>query len=285
LAYALSNKAKQGCAVKIGLIAIIALILLCAFLPAAQNTPLADRNTSFSTGEQLTYRVNFGFFHVGTAVTRIDHRVYNINSKPCFKVDAYGETADWISWVTHVKDVWGAYLDTTSLSTQVAYRKIREGNYKKDELASFNHRSKKVEVKVMNQETGVYENPQEYDIPTNAKDLVGGFMLLRQIDFKKVNVGDTLTVSGFFEDTSYHLRIMYKGKDNIQTRLGKIPCHRLVPIMPDNKMFDGENSITCWLSDDANKIPVKIQAKMFIGHTGLELEGFRGLKNQLRVQF
>jgi hypothetical protein len=76
---------------------------------------------------------------------------------------------------------------------------------------------------------------------------------------------------------------MYKGKDIVHTKVGKIPCHKLVPIMPDNKMFDGENSITCWLSNDANKIPVKIQAKMFIGHTGLELEGFRGLRNQLKI--
>jgi hypothetical protein len=55
------------------------------------------------------------------------------------------------------------------------------------------------------------------------------------------------------------------------------------PIMPDNKLFDGENSITCWISDDGNKIPVKIQAKMFIGHTGLELISFRGLRNQIKI--
>jgi hypothetical protein len=261
------------------------LLALCAFAPTAKNTPIVDRNTSFSTGEELTYRVNFGFFTVGKAVTKIDRRVYSINSKPCFKIDAYGETSDWISWVARVKDTWGAYLDTTSLSTQVSYRKIREGNYKKDELSNFNHRSKKVEVKVMNQETGVYESPVQYDIPTNARDLVGGFMLLRQVDFNKVKVGDTLTVSGFFEDTSYNMRIVYKGKDAVHTKVGKIPCHKLIPIMPDNKLFDGENSITCWISDDDNKIPVKIQAKMFIGHTGLELEEFRGLRNQLKIQF
>ena len=264
--------------------AATACVLFCAYVPPVQNTPLADRNTSFSTGEQLDYRVSFGFFTVGRAVTKIDSRVYNVNSTPCFKIDAFGETSDWISWITRVKDVWGAYLDTTSLSTQVSYRKIREGNYRKDELANFDHRKKKVEVKVMNQATGVYENPKEYDIPHNAKDLVGGFMLLRQIDFAKVRVGDTLTISGFFEDTSYNLNIMYVGKDVVHTKLGKIPCHKLIPIMPDNQLFDGENSITCWLSDDANKIPVKIQAKMFIGHTGLELEGFRGLRNQLKIK-
>jgi hypothetical protein len=45
--------------------------------------------------------------------------------------------------------------------------------------------------------------------------------------------------------------------------------------MPDNKLFDGENSITCWISDDGNHIPVKIQAKMFIGSTGIELGGLQ----------
>lgn len=265
-------------------LSILAVIVLSAFLPV-RETPVVKHNKSFGTGEELQYKVSFGFLTVGRAVTRIDNRVYTINSTPCYKVDAYGETSDWISWVTRVRDVWGAYLDTASLTTQVSYRKIREGNYKKDELANFDHDSRKVVVKVMNQETGIYENPQQYDIPRNAKDLVGGFMLLRQIDFTKVELHDTLTISGFFEDTSYKLNVMYKGKDVVQTKIGSIPCHKLVPIMPDNKLFDGENSITCWLSDDANKIPVKIQAKMFIGHTGVELENIRGLKNQLKVLF
>lgn len=254
-----------------------------AFSNERQNALPITRNTSFSKGEELTYRVNFGFFTVGKAITRIDQRVYSINSRPCYKIDAYGETSDWISWISRVKDNWGAYLDTASLATQVSYRKIREGNYKRDELTTFLHDQQKAEVKVMNQETGVYENPQQYDVPRNAKDLVGGFMLLRVIDFTKVHVKDTLTISGFFEDTSYHLRVIYKGKETIKINAGKVPCHVLIPIMPDNKLFDGENSITCWISDDANKIPVKIQAKMFIGHTGLELTSFRGLRNQLRI--
>ena len=110
-------------------------------------------------------------------------------------------------------------------------------------------------------------------------------MLLRVIDFKKLRLGDTLSILGFFEDASYTLKVMYTGKETITTDIGRIPCHKLVPIMPDNKLFDGENSITAWISDDGNKIPVKIQAKMFIGSTGIELIGFRGLRNQLRLVF
>jgi len=241
------------------------------------------KNTSFGKGEQLNYRVSFGFFNVGHAITKIDQRIYSINNKPCYKIDAWGETSDWISWVTRVKDNWGGYLDTTSLIPQVGYRKIEEGNARKNEYTTYDHSKHQAEVKVMNKQTGVYDNPKYYNIPRNGRDLVSGFMYLRVIDFTKLKIGDTVTMSGFYEDTAYKLKIMYQGKDNVKTKIGKIPCYKLMPLMPDNKLFDGENAVTVWLSEDDNKIPVKIQAKMFVGHTGLELTSFKGLRNQLKI--
>jgi len=266
------------------LIGLFLVVALSSFLIIeGQKAIPITKNTSFGKGEQLDYRVSFGFFNVGKAITKIDQRIYTINSKPCYKIDAWGETSDWISWVTRVKDNWGAYLDTTTLNSQVAYRKIREGRYKKDEITNYDHNENKAEVKVLNHETGVYEKTETYSIPKNAKDLVAGFMLLRVIDFSKVHLNDTLVINGFYEDTAYNLRVMYKGKETVHVKVGKVPCYKLVPIMPDNKLFDGDNSITVWISEDGNKIPVKIQAKMFIGHTGLELVSFRGLRNQIKI--
>ncbi len=255
---------------------------LCSFSGEKQKAYPVVKNESFSKGEQLDYRVNFLGLTVGKAITKVDAKSYNINSRPCFKIDAFGETTG-ISWIYRVKDNWGAYIDTAAMVTHVAYRKIRENDYRKDELVNFDHQQKKAHVKVMNKESGVYEGVADYDIPENATDLVGGFIQMRFFDFKKIKVGDTVAISGFFEDTSYKLKIMYKGKETVRTQMGKIPCHLMVPIMPDNKLFNGENSISVWISDDGNKIPVKIQAKMFIGHTGLELVSFRGLRNPIRV--
>lgn len=242
------------------------------------------KNFAYGLGEQLEYRVHFGLFTVGKAMTYVDKNYHTYNSRPCYKVDAYGETSDWISWVAKVNDNWGAYIDTASLLTHMAWRKLREGKYRRDEEAFFDHGKRKVEVKVKNRETGAIES-KTYDVPPNAKDLVAGFLFLRIIDFKKVAIGDTLTISGFLEDASYNLKIVYKGKEVIETKIGKIPCLRLSPVMPKNSLFDGENSVLCWISDDLNRIPIKLQAKMFIGNTGLELIRFRGLRNQLKIIF
>ncbi len=259
-------------------------LLFSGFLIRQKKETPITRNYSYGAGEELEYRVHFGMFTVGKAITRVDKNFHTVNSRICYKVDAFGETSDWISWVAKVDDNWGAFIDTTTLLTHVGYRKLREGKYRRDEQVIFDHTKQKVEVKVKNKDTGVLES-KTYDVPPNAKDLVAGFLFLRIIDFKKVAVGDTINISGFLEDASYNLSIIYTGKEVLNTRIGKIPCLRLRPVMPTNSMFDGENSVLCWISDDLNRVPVKLQAKMFIGNTGLELTHFRGLRNPLKVIF
>ena len=264
----------------VGLVLVIA---LCGFLIVGKKSVPVTKNISYGAGEELEYRVNLAFFTVGKAITRVDKQYHEINSRVCYKVDAYGETSDWISWVSKVDDNWGAFIDTASLVTHVSYRKLREGRYRRDELINFAQDKNKVEVRVKNKETGEYDTPKVYDVPKNSKDLVAGFLFLRIVDFTKIDKGDTIAISGFFEDAFYNLNIVYQGKEVVHTKVGKIQCLRLRPIMPNNKMFDGDDSILCWISDDLNRIPVKLQAKMFIGSTGLELVRFRGLRNQLKI--
>ena len=55
------------------------------------------------------------------------------------------------------------------------------------------------------------------------------------------------------------------------------------PVMPKNKLFEGEDSIVAYFSDDKNRIPLKIDAKMFIGSAGVELVSYSGLKNPLNI--
>jgi len=260
------------------------LLLLSGSLGAQKKEVPVTSNISYGLGEQLEYRVHFGVFTVGKATTVVDTKLNNYNSRTCYKVDAYGETSDWISWVAKVNDNWGAFIDTTTLLSHMSWRNLREGKYRREEQTFFDHVKRKAEVRVKNRDTGAIES-KTYDVPANTKDLVAGFLHLRIIDFKKVAIGDTLTISGFLEDASYNLKIIYAGKEVVETKVGKIPCLRLRPLMPKNSLFDGENSVLCWVSDDLNHIPVKLQAKMFIGNTGLELVRFRGLRNQLKIIF
>jgi hypothetical protein len=263
----------------------IVIVLVSAFSLAFNREPESRsiQSKTISTGEKLDYRMYLGIFTVGKGVTTVDKEIHFKNERACYKVDAFMETLGVASWVSKVNDNWGAYVDTSELVTHVSYRNLKEDKYRLNELIVYDHERDKAFVQTADKTTGKYGNPKTYSTPDHVRDIVAGFMYLRIIDFSKYKLKDTLTVSGFFEDKAYHFKIIYFGKETIKTDMGKIPCYKLIPIMPDNQLFRGENSITAWLSADGNQIPVKVDAKMFIGHAGTELVGFRGLHNQLKI--
>lgn len=262
---------------------VVALSLLFGFNSLEGGNRIDSRKSTISTGERLDYRMYMGFFTVAKGTTTVDKSYHAKNAKGCYKVDAYMETLGIATWISKVNDNWGAYIDTAELVTHESYRNIKEGSYRLNELVKYDHEKDIAAVQVADKKTGAFGEPKVYSTPDQVRDVVAGFMYLRVIDFVKYKVKDTIAVSGFFEDKAYQFKIIYFGKETIKTEMGKIPCYKLVPIMPDNQLFRGENSVTAWISADGNQIPIKVDAKMFIGHAGTELVGFRGLKNQLKV--
>lgn len=266
-------------------ILFISVILLSSafFLKKDNDIFKPIKHDSFITGENLQFKLNYGIFTVGKAQMNIFPGYFNIDDRKCYKVDIYGQTSGITSWVTKIDDNWGAFVDSAALLPLQTWRKLREGRYKKDELVNFNHKNNTIEVKEINQRTGFYKDSEYFKAPNNVKDLIGSFLYLRSVDYSDLKKGDTLKMHTFFEDTIYDFRIMYRGKEIVKTKLGKFNAIKLVPIMPDNDLFDGENSVTFWLSDDKNKLPIKAEVKMFIGRAGCEITGFENIKHNLNL--
>ena len=49
------------------------------------------------------------------------------------------------------------------------------------------------------------------------------------------------------------------------------------------KWFKEEESLTVWISDDDNRIPVRVKASLAVGSLKADLEAFKGLKNSFKV--
>lgn len=258
-------------------------IVLTAFTSVRNDVYPTLRNESFGKGEMLHFKMNYSVFTVGRGTAQIQPKYYRLNNRECFKVDINAKTVGMIDWVTDVDDQWGAYIDTAALVPHMFYRKIREGRYRKDEQTYFDHLGKKIQVITADKKTGKWKEPKFFEAPPQVRDMVAGFLYLRIMDFSKLKVNDTVAVSGFFEDEFYKLKIVYKGKDVIKTKVGKIRVVAFKPVMPKNELFDGEDSITAYFSDDKNRIPIKIDAKMFIGSAGVEITDYSGLRNPLNI--
>lgn len=260
---------------------VFAFFSLSAFVPGDKDIYQNLTYDSFGRGEKLDYKVSFGFFTVGNAQMIIDDKFYKINHRDCYKVDVFGKTSGMVSWVADVDDHWGAYVDSAALIPHISYRNIKENKYRKNEVVRFDHNANMIEAKVKNKKTGKFKEPKLYVAPDNIRDMMAGYLYMRTVDFSKMKKNDRFRVNSFFEDEFYELDIVFKGREKVKTKAGKFKAIKLVPVMPNNELFDGDDSVVVWISDDENKVPLKIKAKMFIGSAGVELENYQNTKHEM----
>jgi uncharacterized protein DUF3108 len=256
-------------------------LLLLSGIRAQEPTFPTLKNESFGRGEVINFKMTFGIFTVGKGSVTIDKAYQKFNNRDCFKVDVYGRTVGMVDWVANVDDHYGAFVDTAAIVPHQFFRFARQGKYKKDEWTNFDQVNHKIEVKTLDNKTGKLREPKYYNAPSQVRDMISGFLLLRNLDLSRVKENDTIFVKGFYEDEFYNLKIVYAGKQTIRVKAGRIRSLVFKPVMPKNKVFKESNSVTAWFSDDKNRIPVKIDADMIVGSAGVELVSYSGLKNPL----
>jgi len=259
----------------------VLLVLLVAFGFAVSGFESRDtmrrlENDSFTSGEKLEYKVHYGLINAAEAVIDIDNDIQTINNRPCYKVNVFGKTTGSFDFFLRVRDTWRSYIDTVSIVPQRFHRNIEEGKYRKKENIMFDHYKNLATVEGK-KETNTYK------VPDNVQDIVSGIYYLRTLDYDKRKVGEPIRIQGFFDEEVFDFTVTYRGKTTVETKAGNIKAIRLVPKMPKNKLFDGEDAISVYLSDDKNKIPVLIQAEMFVGSVKVDLYKYKGLKSRLNV--
>jgi len=240
-----------------------------------QNDFRHIEHKSFRKGEYIKYKAHYGFVNAAEGEMIVSDKTYRINGRKCYKIDVYGRSIGMFDLFLRIRDNWGTYLDTSAIFSHKFYRKIEEGKYRKHEVVDFDQEKNEASVLTYDRHKEIWKPAEKFEVPSNVQDLVSGYYYLRTLDFASMQVGDTINIDAFFDDEVYDFNVRYIGKDLLKTKLGKINSIMLSPIMPENSLFDGENSIKVWISDDRNKVPLKIKAEMFVGAVEIDIIEYR----------
>lgn len=244
--------------------------------PKNEENPTADYH--FQLGEQLEFKLSYGWFTVGKASLRIDDQYHSFQDNSCYKVDIKGETSGLLGVFTHVDDRWGAYVRKESLLPVHAYRDIEEGKYVRKERTYFDHAKGQVEVQRYDPRKEDRKPKRQYDIPAHVNDLMSSYLQLRNRDFSKYAKGDTITIDTFYEDELYHFKMLFDGIHTLESKVGTLQAYKIYFLVPPSEIFPNEEGIIAYISADANQLPLRIEAEMFFGTGYCELTNYRNLK-------
>lgn len=250
---------------------------LFAFAAApAHDAPRTVRNASFGRGELLKYKVHYGIINAADGEIETSGDLHRVNNRPCYKVSVSGRTTGSFDFFLRIRDTWRSYIDTAAILPQKSVRDIAESKYRKKETMDFDHATNTVTV-----EDHKDKKKQTFQTPDNVQDLVSGIFFIRTLDYSNRKLGEQIKVKGFLDGELFDLTVTYRGRETVECKAGTFRCIKLLPRMPENKLFKGEDAIALYLSDDENKIPVLVQAEMFVGSVKLDLYDYRGLRGRV----
>ncbi len=254
----------------------IALFLLTGSTFRTEEIHAIQNPITFAPGERLTFRLHYGFITAGEAIMDVEPQISYYNNKPVYKINVEGKSTGAFDLFIRIRNTYRSYIDTTQRIPLLFYRNVEEGNYKRQETTRFFHQAGTATVEI--KDPGKELQKKEYPIGAQVQDLISGYYFIRNVDFNQISPGTVIGIDAFFEDKQYDFKVKYLGKERIKTSIGRINAIKMIPIMPDNQLFKGGESIKIWISDDANRIPLKVKAEMFVGAVEVDITSYGGLK-------
>lgn len=233
---------------------------------------------AFKDGESLKYRINYGLLNAGFATLKIEKSVFEGKSE--FNVIGDGYTTGMVNLFFPVKDDYQTYFNPKTLEPRRFIRNISEGGYKKNKEIFFD---------IPNKNARVFNFKHNWEktffVPQDVQDMLSALYYLRSLDFNTLKEGDTIALNVFFDEENNKIKLVFKGREIINTKWGKVKTVVFNPMVQTGRVFKNEESVTLWMSDDKNKIPIKIKAAILVGSLKAELFEYNGLANPFPIIF
>ncbi|WP_413999615.1 DUF3108 domain-containing protein [Flavobacterium sp. W1B] len=233
---------------------------------------------AYDVGEWFKFRIHYGFINAGFATLEVKDAT--VNNKKAFHVVGKGYTTGVSRFFFKVDDLYESYIDKDSGSPYQFVRKINEGGYTKNQEGFFNQQANKVLVKD-------YKNKSEntFAIPKNTQDILSAFYYLRNYPgIDKIKPGESVSIDMFFDGETTKFKLKFIGREDITTKFGVVSSMVFRPLVQSGRVFKEKESLTVWISDDGNRLPIRIKADLAVGSIKADLDAFKGLNNPFKIK-
>jgi hypothetical protein len=230
-----------------------------------------EEKSPYKIGEYLKYEVSYGFLTAGIAELNVKKSSIKINGEELYHMVGTGTSEGFFDWFFKVRDRYETHMFTNKPLPYYFVRRVDEGGYKINQDYIFDHQKKLV----------VDDKGKKFTVPENIQDMLSSFYFARNINFSLLKKGDIFTIPTFIDNEVYQMNIKYLGKETVKTSLGRFNCLKFAPIVQAGRVFNGEEVMEMWFTDDVNKIPVLLSAKVLVGSIKMTLVDYQGAQKPL----
>lgn len=237
------------------------------------------KNTAFSENEKLTYDAvyQWGFIWVEAGIVTFEVKKENYFNTPCYLFEAKGTSLPKYDWLYKVRDNFKSYVDARSMHPLFFELNNSEGDYKAYENYKFDYELKKIFTLVHNSKKPLKRDTLSLNI--QVSDVLSAVYYCRNINFNQLSENEQFSILIIIEGKTYPIVIKYLGKTKLTTKDKKhYDCIKISAIIGDGTIFKKGEKMDVWFTDDSNRVPVLVEAKILLGSVKAVLKKTENLR-------
>lgn len=232
-------------------------------------------NEAFSGGEFMKFYVHYGIIPAGYVTVEVKPTLSKIKGRECYHIVGKGYTSSSYDWVYKIRDRYETFLDKEAMVSWRFLRSIEEGDFKSYTETHFDHNTGKA----------FYVDEQKkvstYTVPSNIQDVISAFYFARTYDRTKLKVGDKIPMTNFLDRKVFNLQAQLLKREKISVGGKTYNSLKFKLLVDDAGMITDGSKIEFWISDDENKIPLRLETQLAIGSIKADLMETQNLKNPM----
>lgn len=237
----------------------------------------SQSHQAFDDGEWFRFRIHYGMFNASYATLEVKETT--LRDEPVFHVVGKGKSTGLLHLFFKVDDNYESYIHKNSGVPLRFIRQIDEGGHTKDIQIDFDHQTNTAFV--FNRK---HNERKTFRVQENVHDMLSAFYYLRNnLDVDSISPGEMMTMNMFFDNENHDFKLKFLGREVVKTKLGNIAALKFKPYVLAGRVFKEQESLTIWVSDDQNRMPVKIKANLAVGSLDADIDAFKGLKHPLKI--
>lgn len=236
-------------------------------------------NYVFKSNEVLSYDVyyNWGFIWVDAGKVIFTAKDTTIKNVDYWHFTSTGTSNSSYDWIFKVRDKYESIARKSNLEPLYYHRNSSEGGYDVNNKYIFNKKEQRIYTFTENSKKPLSVDTLQYK--KCLFDVLSATYYTRCIDFKNIDKNDSIPIKTLIDNELIIIKIKYIGEEIIEDRNErKYNSIKFSTTVIEGSVFKGGEEIFVWVSNDENKIPLLIEAKILVGSVKVYLNKKENLK-------
>lgn len=245
------------------------------------NAQCEIQNDYFQAGEEMTYDLyaKLGPFHTKAGFSTLKTTADTYNSRSVYKVSLIAASTGTARKLFSLNDTLTSYM-TKNVVPLAFVKDAHEGNDETHEVITYKYNSSTdIDINAKRKKNGTDRFDENIKATNCIYDMMSVVMYARTLDYSSMKKGDEVSVEFMSGKNKVKMVIEHDGIEKMKANDKKTyDCIKLILSISDDAFTNKEEAMRVYITNDNNRMPVRLDSQLKIGSTRAILTSYKGNK-------